>query len=126
MSQMTKQSPLVSIRIPEDYLLEIDQLVGLDGMRNRSDVIREAIKSMLQRPTDSVGDSVDVSLGPDLTTKLRDYCKITGEAPDVVLRQSAKEYIKKEIIEVKSVDVLLRERMEELKARFSEDSNDLR
>ncbi len=123
---MTKQSPLVSIRVPEDYLLEIDQLVGLDGMRNRSDVIREAIKSMLQKPTDSIGDSVNVNLGPDLTTKLRDYCMISGEEPDVVLRQSAKEYIKKEIIDVKSVDVLLRERMDELKARFNEDSNDMR
>ena len=123
---MTKQSPLVSIRVPEDYLLEIDQLVGLDGMRNRSDVIRESIKTMLQKSTASKGDSVDVSLGPDLTTKLRDYCKISGEEADVVLRQSAREYIKKEIIEVKSVDVLLRERMEELKARFNEDSNDMR
>ena len=123
---MTKQSPLVSIRVPEDYLLEIDQLVGLDGMRNRSDVIREAIKSMLQKPTDSIGDSVNVNLGPDLTTKLRDYCMISGEEPDVVLLQSAKEYIKKEIIDVKSVDVLLRERMDELKARFNEDSNDMR
>jgi len=123
---MTKQSPLISLRIPEDYLLEIDQLVGLDGMRNRSDVIREAVKSMLQKSRGSIGDSIDVNLGPDLTTKLRDFCKISGESPDVILRQSAREYIKKEIIEVKSVDVLLSEKMEELRARFDEDSNDLR
>ncbi len=123
---MTKQSPLISLRIPEDFLLEIDQLVGLDGMRNRSDVIREAVKSMLQKSRGSIGDSIDVNLGPDLTTKLRDFCKISGESPDVILRQSAREYIKKEIIEVKSVDVLLSEKMEELRARFDEDSNDLR
>ena len=123
---MTKQSPLISLRIPEDFLLEIDQLVGLDGMRNRSDVIREAVKSMLQKSRGSIGDSIDVNLGPDLTTKLRDFCKISGESPAVILRQSAREYIKKEIIEVKSVDVLLSEKMEELRARFDEDSNDLR
>ena len=34
---------MVSLRVPEDHLLEIDQRVGLDGMRNRSDVILSLI-----------------------------------------------------------------------------------
>ena len=44
---MPGNSPMVSLRIPEDHLLELDRLVGFDGMRNRSDVIREAVKRML-------------------------------------------------------------------------------
>ena len=38
---------MISLRIPEDHLLELDRLVGLDGMRNRSDVIRLAIRDFL-------------------------------------------------------------------------------
>mgnify|MGYP001500793990 FL=1 len=37
-------SPMVSLRIPEDHLMELDRLVGFDGMRNRSDVVREAVR----------------------------------------------------------------------------------
>ena len=44
---MAGNSPMVSLRIPEDHLLELDRLVGFDGMRNRSDVIREAVRRML-------------------------------------------------------------------------------
>ena len=29
------------------HLLELDRLVGFDGMRNRSDVIREAVRGCL-------------------------------------------------------------------------------
>ena len=39
---MAGQSPMVSLRIPEDYLLELERRVGFDGMRNKSDVIRES------------------------------------------------------------------------------------
>ena len=35
---MAGVSPMVSLRIPEDHLMELDRLVGFDGMRNRSDV----------------------------------------------------------------------------------------
>ena len=75
---MAGVSPMVSLRIPEDYLLEIDQRVGLDGMRNRSDVIREAVRKYLASPLPSVGERVEVDLGPDLTVRMRDFCKFSG------------------------------------------------
>jgi Arc/MetJ-type ribon-helix-helix transcriptional regulator len=116
-------SPMVSLRIPEDHLMELDRLVGFDGMRNRSDVIREAVKRMLGSQIPGKGDRIEVDLGPDLTVKMRDYCKIVGESADVVLRQSAREMIRKEIIEDASVVELLSKRMEELRSRYDEDSN---
>ena len=116
-------SPMVSLRIPEDQLMELDRLVGFDGMRNRSDVIREAVKRMLAFQIPGRGDRIEVDLGPDLTVKMRDYCKIVGESPDVVLRQSAREMIRKEIIEDASVVELLSKRMEELRSRYDGDSN---
>ena len=49
---------MVSLRIPEDHLLELDRLVGFDGMRNRSDVIREAVRRMLSSPLPGKGDRI--------------------------------------------------------------------
>lgn len=120
---MAGNSPMVSLRIPEDHLLELDRLVGFDGMRNRSDVIREAVRRMLSNPLPGKGDRIEVDLGPDLTIRLRDYCKIVGESADVVLRQSAREMIRKEMIEGATVVDLLRRRMDELRSRHDEDSN---
>ena len=120
---MAGSSPMVSLRIPEDHLLELDRLVGFDGMRNRSDVIREAVRRMLSAPLPGRGDRIEVDLGPDLTVRLRDYCKIVGESADVVLRQSAREMIRKEMVEGATVVDLLRRRMDELRSRHDEDSN---
>ena len=120
---MPGNSPMVSLRIPEDHLLELDRLVGFDGMRNRSDVIREAVRRMLSSPLPGKGDRVEVDLGPELTVRLRDYCKIVGESADVVLRQSAREMIRKEMIEGATVVDLLRKRMEEIRSRHEDKSN---
>ena len=100
---MPGNSPMVTLRIPEDNLLQLERLVGFDGMRNRSDVIREAIRRMLSSPLPGKGERIEVDLGPDLTIRLRDYCKIVGETADVVLRQSAREMIRKEMIMPKTI-----------------------
>jgi hypothetical protein len=78
---------------------------------------------MLSTPLPGKGDRIEVDLGPDLTVRLRDYCKIVGEPADVVLRQSAREMIRKEMIEGATVVDLLRRRMDELRSRHDEESN---
>ena len=120
---MPCNSPMVSLRIPEDHLLELERLVGFDGMRNRSDVIREAVRRLLASPLPGKGDRVEVGLGPDLTIRLRDYCKIVGESADVVMRQATREMISKEMIQGATVGELLKRRVDELRSRFDEDSN---
>ena len=70
---------MISLRIPEDHLLELDRLVGLDGMRNRSDVIRLAIRDFLTDSHQVSGDTVQVNLGPDLSARIEDFCKLHGE-----------------------------------------------
>ena len=109
---MPGNSPMVSLRIPEDHLLELERLVGFDGMRNRSDVIREAERRLLASPLPGKGDRVEVGLGPDLTIRLRDYCKIVGESADVVMRQATREMISKEMIQGATVGELLKRRMD--------------
>jgi len=118
-------SPMVSLRIPEDHLLELNLRVGLDGLRNRSDVIREAVRRYLSSPLPTAGERIEVDLGPDLTVRLREFCKLHGESADTVLRQAAREHIRKTTVEDATVDRFLTMRMDELRAHFDDDSNAL-
>ena len=122
---MAGVSPMVSLRIPEDHLLEIDQRVGFDGMRNRSDVIRDAVRRYLASPLPSMGERIEVDLGPDLPARMRDFCKLRGASAAAVLRQAAREHITKGTLESAAVDQVLSRRMDELRARFDDDSNAL-
>ena len=110
-------SPMVSLRIPEDYLLELERRVGFDGMRNRSDVIRDAVRKYLSTPDFSSGTRVEVDLGPDLSARLEDFCRIQGEQPDVVLRYATREHIARAAADGATVDALLKMRLEELRNR---------
>ena len=123
---MSGHSPMISMRIPEDHLLELDQLVGLDGMRNRSDVIRTAIRKYLSDEHLISGDKVEVNLGPDLSSRMEDFCKLHGEKPDSVLRQAAREHIRNVTLEDTKVTDLIYSRMNELRERSNDDSNAIR
>ena len=117
---MAGQSPMISLRIPEDYLLELERRVGFDGMRNKSDVIREAIRRFLATPAIPSGIRIEVELGPDLSVRLDDFCRIHGEQPDVVLRYAARAHIARSSADDATVDAALRKRLDELRARFDE------
>ena len=121
--KMTGHSPMISLRIPEDHLLELDRLVGLDGMRNRSDVIRLAIRDFLTDNHQVSGDTVQVRLGPDLSARIQDFCKLQGEKPDAVLRNAARGHIKRVMFEGDQVSNLIEARMDELRRRGDDESN---
>tara|TARA_Y100001935_G_scaffold239587_1_gene227391 strand:- start:27 stop:401 length:375 start_codon:yes stop_codon:yes gene_type:complete len=121
--QMTGQSPMISLRIPEDHLLELDRLVGLDGMRNRSDVIRMAIRDFLTENHQVSGETVQVNLGPNLSARMEDFCKLHGEKPDAVLRNAARDHIRKITLEDNQIGNLIGSRMDELRERGNDESN---
>lgn len=120
---MSGHSPMVSLRIPEDHLMELDRLVGLDGMRNRSDVIRTAVRKYLSNDHQVSGDRVEVNLGPDLSSRMEEFCKLHGEKPDTVLKQAAREHIRSVTLEDTRVTELITSRMNELRERSKDDSN---
>ena len=122
-ASMSGHSPMISMRIPEDHLLELDQLVGLDGMRNRSDVIRTAIRKYLSDEHLISGNKVEVNLGPDLSSRMEDFCKLHGEKPDSVLRQAAREHIRNVTLGDAKITDLIYSRMNELRERSNDDSN---
>ena len=120
---MTGHSPMISLRIPEDHLLELDRLVGLDGMRNRSDVIRLAIREFLTDNHRVSGDTVEVNRGPDLSARMEDFCKLHGEKPDAVLRNAARGHISRVMLENDKIGELIEARMGELRKRADDESN---
>ena len=46
---MSSPTALISLRLTEEQILGLDQRVGTDGFRNRSDVVRESVRDSSQR-----------------------------------------------------------------------------
>jgi len=114
---MSGHSPMVSLRIPEDHLLALEQLVGVDGMRSRSDVIRAAVRAFLKQPhSGSMGATMDVQLGPDLTEKLELFCRISGDDADQVARAAIRGHMRREMADGALMGDLMRKRLDELRA----------
>ena len=61
---MSTPSTLISLRITDEELALIDSRIGLDGARNRSDVIRLAIREFLTgQPLLPEMDSIKITIG---------------------------------------------------------------
>ena len=61
---MANPSNLVSLRITEEEIALLEARVGIDGARNRSDVIRMAIQQFLKgQPLLTGMDSIRIPLG---------------------------------------------------------------
>ena len=77
-------SQMTSLRVPEDHLALLDQRVGFDGMRNRSDVIRAAIAFYLEStPTNAYVRSITFDIG----THTRHDLAILNEMSGIKLSQ---------------------------------------
>jgi Arc/MetJ-type ribon-helix-helix transcriptional regulator len=117
---MSGHSKMVSLRIPEDHALELEQRVGFDGMRNRSDVIRTAVRDYLKQPqSPDVGAEIEVHLGLDLADKFNQFCKLRQDKPDDIMRVALRNHMKNEMEEGVLLDQLLQKRMDELRAKQS-------
>jgi len=91
---MGKPSNLVSLRITEDDLNELEARVGLDGARNRSDVIRLAIQQFLQgQPLLPEMDSVRIPIGRANKMHLGQLYELQGISPETACQEGLKLYI---------------------------------
>ena len=118
---MANTSPMVSLRIPEDHLMILEQMVGLDGMRNRSDVIRLAVRQLIESsPSRAVGGTISVDLGMDLTDKVEMFCSIHGDSPDQVTRAALRTHMKAEMVEADDLQTVLEARHKQLAHRLKQ------
>ena len=91
---MNKPSNLVSLRITEDDLNELEARVGLDGARTRSDVIRLAIQQFLQgQPLLPEMDTVRITIGRANKMHLGQLYELQGISPETACQEGLKLYI---------------------------------
>ena len=105
---MTTPSTLVSLRITEEEMALLDSRVGLDGARNRSDVIRQAIRSFLEdQPLLPNMDKVTIPIGRSMKKRLGDLYEIHGVSPEQAASQGLQDYVRKLILEEAELNQLL-------------------
>jgi len=93
---MPNPTTMVSIRITDDELSLVDQRVGLDGTRNRSDVIRVALRTHLENQPDLPGmESVSIKLGTARRKQLGSLYHLTGSTTEEMIHIALSEYIAK-------------------------------
>jgi hypothetical protein len=91
---MTAPSNLVSLRITEEDLMMLDARVGLEGARNRSDVIRQAIHQFLNgQPLVQGMDSVRIPLGHGDKRSLGLLYELQGTTPEIAAQEGLSLYI---------------------------------
>ena len=54
---------------------------------------------------------------------MKNYCDLHSDSPENVLKQGAKEYIRKDTLDGVTIDNILSARMEQVRAHYNNDSN---
>jgi len=101
--------------------MSLDQRVGTDGFRNRSDVVRESVRRFLTT-TDISSHTVELKIGADLSRTLNRFCALRGENLASVLQSGARMYMQKEIAASNDLDRAIEARVEEVAKRQDDDS----
>ena len=61
---MSGPSQMVSLRLTEEEILELDRRIGFDGMRNRSDVLRRGLHKLLdETASPDAGRRITIRVG---------------------------------------------------------------
>ena len=110
---MTTPNTLISLRITDEELALLDARVGLDGARNRSDVIRAAIRSFLEdQPLLPDMDTITIPVGRSMKSILGDLYELHGISHQQAASQGLQDYVRKIIQEETSLNEILAEGLE--------------
>jgi len=101
---MSNQSTLTSIRLDADTLQELDMLVGEDGIKNRSDVIRLAIQQLLHGQAKLPGmKSVRIPIGRQMERHLASLYELYGVSHEQAASEGLVLYTQKKLAEAKGI-----------------------
>ena len=115
---MSAPSNLVSLRITDEEISLLDSRVGLDGMRNRSDVIRTAIREFLHgQPLLPDMKHVKVTIGRSTSLRLAKLYELHGITPEQAAQQGLQDLIKKMIEEENHLNNILDTELENIQAQ---------
>ena len=115
---MTTPSTLVSLRITEEEMSLLDSRVGLDGARNRSDVIRAAIRSFLEgQPLLPDMDTITIPVGRSMKARLGDLYELQGISPEQAASQGMQDYVRRLIQEEAQLNEILADGLTEARSK---------
>lgn len=91
-------SNLISVRLDDEILLAIDEQVGIEGVRNRSDFIRESVKNALGERSRLPGvEKVAIEVGSEMKHLLGLIHLKLGHTPEQTLKISLDRYVEQEL-----------------------------
>lgn len=87
-------SQMTSLRISEEHLMLLDQRIGFDGMRNRSDLIRASIQYYLDStPSNADVRTVKFEIGRVTRERLELIHRLHGDDASTVAKKALDTYI---------------------------------
>ena len=108
---MSGNSNLISLRLSDDELASIDQRIGLEGIRNRSDLLRRALSSYLTDSPELPGqERVNLVLGAGVRKQLRLLYQITGNDQNSIIKIALHDYLNKSVEQIDDLTAKLEER----------------
>ena len=115
---MPAPSSLVSLRITDEEMALLDSRVGLDGSRNRRDVIRAAIRSFLEdQPLLPDMDTVTIPIGKSMKSRLGDLYEMHGISPEQAASQGMQNYVRELILEEEKLNQVLTDGLQEARVK---------
>ena len=115
---MNTPSTLVSLRITDEEVALLDCRIGLDGARNRSDVIRAAIRSFLEdQPLLPDMDTITIPVGRSMKARLGDLYELHGISQQQAASQGLQDYVRNIIKEENQLNNILAEELETARSK---------
>ena len=104
-TRLSQPTSAVSLRITEEDLALLDARVGMDGARNRSDVVRLAIQEFLHNQPLLTGmKSIRIPLGRADQHRLAQLYELGGVTPEQAAQEGLKLYIRRAVAEQQPLD----------------------
>jgi Arc/MetJ-type ribon-helix-helix transcriptional regulator len=101
---MTQPTSAVSLRITDEDLALLDARVGLDGARNRSDVVRLAIQEFLHNQPKLTGmKSIRIPLGRFDQAQLAKLYELQGITPEIAAQEGLTLFIERATAKMQAV-----------------------
>tara|TARA_B100001123_G_scaffold333340_1_gene376198 strand:- start:392 stop:766 length:375 start_codon:yes stop_codon:yes gene_type:complete len=108
---MGNNSNLTSLRLSDEELIAIDQRIGLEGVRNRSDLLRRALASYLVDSPELPGqERVSLVLGAEVRKQLKLLYQITGNDPNSIIKIALHEYLNRSVEQIDTLTEKLEEK----------------
>ncbi|MBK00485.1 MAG: hypothetical protein CMB48_06010 [Euryarchaeota archaeon] len=108
---MSGNSNVITLRLSDDELAAIDQRIGLDGVKNRSDLLRRALGTYLADSPELPGQSkVSIVLGAEVRKQLKLLYQITGNEADSIIKIALHDYLNRSVEQIDNLTAKLEER----------------